>query len=207
MTYSFENDEIKKCDARLELRLFFIGVIVLTSLVIINEIAIIYISIQGTVMNSRPRQLMPVLLYIQLGLYLPELLWTILGTYWAVKNGSSCQPSLVIAVYVSVTLEWLILLVVFIGVLVLFDPLGTIHKDPFGREFSPVMQESTKEVWNQYLLKSSVFPTSRKFGKTQNSWTNIYLSNRHYKSLWYKLKLFIQLIYYWLFFMLPCSHY
>ena len=157
MTYSFENDEIKKCDARLELRLFFIGVIVLTSLVIINEIAIIYISIQGTVMNSRPRKLMPVLLYIQLGLYLPELLWTILGTYWAVKNGSSCQPSLVIAVCVSVTLEWLILLVVFIGVLVLFDPLGTIHKDPFGREFSPVMQESTKEVWNQYLLKIQFF--------------------------------------------------
>ncbi|RMX38306.1 hypothetical protein pdam_00010928 [Pocillopora damicornis] len=130
MTYSFENDEIKKCDARLELRL-----------VIINEIAIIYISIQGTVMNSRPRQLMPVLLYIQLGLYLPELLWTILGTYWAVKNGSSCQPSLVIAVCVSVTLEWLILLVVFIGVLVLFDPLGTIHKDPFGREFSPLWEK------------------------------------------------------------------
>lgn len=161
MTYSFENDEIKKCDARLELRLFFIGVIVLTSLVIINEIAIIYISIQGTVMNSRPRQLMPVLLYIQLGLYLPELLWTILGTYWAVNNGSSCQPSLVIAVCVSVTLEWLILLVVFIGVLVLFDPLGTIHKDPFGREFSPVMQESTKELWEKRCRWLCCFFTGR----------------------------------------------
>lgn len=45
MTYSFENDEIKKCDVRFELRLFFIGVIVLISLVIINEIVIIYISI------------------------------------------------------------------------------------------------------------------------------------------------------------------
>ena len=146
MTYGFENDEIRNCDAWLELQLFFIGVIVLTSLVILNEIAIIYISLQGTVTNSRPRRLMPIFLYIQLGLYLPELLWTILGTYWAVKNGSGCQPSLVIAVCVSVALEWLILLVVFIGVLVLFDPLGTVHKDPFGREFSPAMEESTKEV-------------------------------------------------------------
>ena len=145
--YGFENDEIKLCHAWLELRLFFIGVIVLTSLIILNEIAIIYISMQGTLMDSRPRRHMPIFLYIQLALYLPELLWTILGTYWIVKNSTwNCEVSLIIAVCVSVALEWSILLAVLIGVLVLFDPLGTVHKDQHGREFSATMQESTKEV-------------------------------------------------------------
>lgn len=146
MIYGFENYEIKYCDAWLELRLFFIGVIVLTSLIILNEIAIIYISMQGTLTDTRPRRHMPIFLYIQLVLYLPELLWTILGTYWAVNSSSNCELSLIIAVWISVALEWSILLAVFIGVLVLFDPLGSVHKDPFGREFSSTMQESTKEV-------------------------------------------------------------
>lgn len=151
--YGFESDEIKYCDARLELRLFFIGVIVLTSLVILNEIVIIYISMQGTLVDSRPRRHMPIFLYIQLALYLPELLWTILGTYWAVNNYSvECEPGLVIGVCISVALEWTIVLVVFIGVLVLFDPLGRVHKDPFGREFSATMQESTKEVGRHFAL-------------------------------------------------------
>lgn len=44
MIYGFENDEIKDCDVWLELRLFFIGVIVMISLIILNEIVIIYIS-------------------------------------------------------------------------------------------------------------------------------------------------------------------
>ncbi|XP_078347675.1 diacylglycerol lipase-beta-like isoform X2 [Oculina patagonica] len=149
MIYGLENDEIRYCVARLELRLFFIGVIVLTSLVILNEIAIIYISMQGTLVDSRPRRHMPIFLYIQLALYLPELLWTILGTYWAVNNSADCELSLIIAVWISVALEWSILLAVFIGVLVLFDPLGSVHKDPFGREFSATMQESTKELWEK----------------------------------------------------------
>lgn len=146
MIYGFENKEIRYCNAWLELRLFFIGVIVLTSLVILNEIAIIYVSMQGTLVDSRPRRHMPIFLYIQLALYLPELLWTILGTYWAVNNSSKCELSLIVAVCISVALEWSILLAVLIAVLVLFDPLGSVHKDPFGREFSTTMQESTKEV-------------------------------------------------------------
>ena len=105
MIYGFENDEIKDCHAWLELRLFFIGVIVMTSLIILNEIAIIYISMQGTLTDARPRHHMPIFLYIQLGLYLPELLWTILGTYWAVNSSSNCELSLTIAVWISVALE------------------------------------------------------------------------------------------------------
>ena len=150
MIYGFENDEIKDCHAWLELRLFFIGVIVMTSLIILNEIAIIYISMQGTLTDARPRHHMPIFLYIQLGLYLPELLWTILGTYWAVNSSSNCELSLTIAVWISVALEWCILLAVFIGVLVLFDPLGHVDKDPFGREFSSTMQQSAKEVCFAY---------------------------------------------------------
>lgn len=160
MIFGFENDEIKYCDARLELQLFFIGVIVLTSLVILNEVAIIYISMQGTLTDARPRRHMPILLYIQIALYLPELLWTILGTYWAVNSGSNCELSLTIAVWISVALEWSILLAVFIGALMLFDPLGSVHKDPFGREFSSTMQESAKEVCFVWFILFIMLPVS-----------------------------------------------
>ena len=147
MIYGFENGEIKLCEAWLELQVFFIGVIVLTSLVIINEMVILYVSMQGTLTDSRPRRHMPKLLYIQLALYLPELLWTILGTYWAVKHFSlECEVGIIIAVCISVALEWSILLTVFIGALVLFDPLGKVHKDLSDQEFSSIMQESAKEV-------------------------------------------------------------
>ena len=147
MIYGFENDEIRVCEAWRELQVFFIGVIVLTSLIIINEIAILYVSMQGTLVDSRPRRHMSKLLYFQLTLYVPELLWTILGTYWAVAHFSlECEVSLIIAVCVSVALEWSIVLTVLIGALVLFDPLGKVSKDPSGQEFSSTMQESTKEV-------------------------------------------------------------
>ena len=147
MIYGLENDEIRYCEAWLELQVFFIGVIVLTSLIIVNEVAILYVSMQGTLMDSGPRRHMPKLLYVQLALYLPELLWTILGTYWAVKHFSlECEVSLIIAVCVSIALEWSIVLIVFIGALVLFDPLGKVRKDPFEQEFSSTMQESAKEV-------------------------------------------------------------
>ena len=163
--YGLENDEIKYCDAWLELRLFFIGVIVLTSLIILNEIAIIYISTQGTLTDARPRRHMPIFLYIQLALYLPELLWTILGTYWAVNSSSDCELSLTIAVWISVALEWSILLAVLIGVLVLFDPLGHVHMDPFGREFSSTMQESAKEVCFSWFIHFIILPVSIIFQK------------------------------------------
>ena len=146
--YGFQIDEIRKCKASLELQVFFIGVIVLTSLIIVNEMAILYVSVQGTLTNASPRQHMPKLLYFQLTLYFPELIWTILGTYWTVKHFSySCQLGLVVAVCVSVALEWAILLTVLIGALVLFDPLGKVHSDPFEQEFSSTMQESAKKVW------------------------------------------------------------
>ena len=147
MIYGFENDEIKYCEAWRQLQVFFIGVIVLTSLVIVNEAAIMYVSMQGTLTDVRPRRHMPKLLYVQLALYLPELLWTILGTYWAVKHISlQCEVGLIIAVCVSVALEWSILLTVFIGTLVLFDPLGKVRKELSEQEFSSTMQESSKEV-------------------------------------------------------------
>lgn len=142
MIYGFKNEEIIKCEAWQELEVFFIGVIVITSLVIINEIAIFYVSMKGTVMHSRPRRHMSKLLYIQLALYIPELLWAILGTYWTVAHFSlQCKVTLIIAVCVSVALQWTMLLIVFIGTFVLFDP--------FGKQQIEYDQESSKEMWER----------------------------------------------------------
>ncbi|KAK2571722.1 Diacylglycerol lipase-beta [Acropora cervicornis] len=109
--YGLENDEIKNCEASRQLEVFFIGVIVISSLVIINEGAILYVSMQGTLIDSRPRRHMPKLLYVQLALYIPELVWAILGTYWTAAHVSfMCQVSLIVAVAVSVALQWSMLM-------------------------------------------------------------------------------------------------
>ena len=137
--YGLENDEIKKCDAWRQLEVFFIGVIVITSLVIINEGAILYVSMQGTLIDSRPRRHMPKLLYVQLALYIPELVWAVLGTYWTAAHVSlMCQVSLIIAVAVSVAFQWSMLVIILIGTLILFDSLGKTPADH--------CQESSKEV-------------------------------------------------------------
>lgn len=137
--YGLENDEIKNCEASRQLEVFFIGVIVISSLVIINEGAILYVSMQGTLIDSRPRRHMPKLLYVQLALYIPELIWAILGTYWTAAHVSfMCRVSLIVAVAVSVALQWSMLVIILIGTLILFDSMGKTHADH--------CQESSKEV-------------------------------------------------------------
>ena len=37
---------------------------------------------------------MPALLYVKLTFFLPELVWTVLGTYWAFDASSNCEVSL-----------------------------------------------------------------------------------------------------------------
>ncbi|XP_067045349.1 diacylglycerol lipase-beta-like isoform X1 [Acropora muricata] len=140
--YGLENDEIKNCEAWRQLQVFFIGVIVISSLVIINEGAILYVSMQGTLINSRPRRHMPKLLYVQLALYIPELIWAILGTYWTAAHVSfMCQVSLIVAVAVSVALQWSMMVIILIGTLILFDSMGKTHADH--------CQESSKEMWEK----------------------------------------------------------
>ena len=60
---------------------------------VILDIALMIISSRGSIMNTRPRRHIHVPLYLKLALFLPELLWTVLGTYWAFDDQSNCTVS------------------------------------------------------------------------------------------------------------------
>ena len=171
--YGYFQRDTRKCNASLELELFFIGAITVTSLVIVNEVAIMYVSMLGTVMEARPRRHMPILLYIQVFLYLPEASWTILGTYWVVNKSVNCELGVTIAVWVSVVLQWSILLAVLIGVMLLFDPLGTLHNhDEEGGVGDGMLKESTKKV--------CLYSRSKKFNKNSDKiHTNLIKENHN----------------------------
>ena len=68
-----KHEEIKQCQASKELQAFFIGVLVVYCFIICNECIIVGISMRGSVMNTRPRQRLPLLIYMQLFLYESEL--------------------------------------------------------------------------------------------------------------------------------------
>ncbi|RXN31286.1 sn1-specific diacylglycerol lipase beta [Labeo rohita] len=79
----------------------------------------------GTIMNPGPRRSMTALVYLRALLYLPEFIWACLGVIWVSDNSTGCEPAEVGAVIGAVVSSWIILLSMVVGVLVVFDPLGS----------------------------------------------------------------------------------
>ncbi|XP_032242701.1 diacylglycerol lipase-beta isoform X2 [Nematostella vectensis] len=139
--YGVYHKDLKECHSQIALQTFFIGVIIVACLVMGNEVAIIWTSMQGTIMNTRPRQRIPILLYIQLALYVPEIALSILGIYWAFHSSTGCELGVVVPVQITVVLQWLILLSVFAAAAMFFDPLGALHKQDRSIEQSSKLWE------------------------------------------------------------------
>ena len=108
--FGIYHKDIKSCHGSSMLEAFFIGVIVVIVVVMMNECLIIWMSMQGTIINTRPRQYSPYLLYIQLLLYVPELCLSGLGTYWAFHESKGCEKALTIPVQITVVFQWCVLL-------------------------------------------------------------------------------------------------
>ena len=148
--FAVNRRDIKKCQASVELQAFFIGVLVVLCLLIINECMIVCISMRGSVMNTRPRRHLPRFIYMQLFLYIPELAFSILGTYWAFTDSAKCEVGVALTVKITVIFQWLILLGVFVAALILFDPLGSkSHTDGEEDDGAVLSKQAMKEVSNQ----------------------------------------------------------
>ena len=68
---------------------------------------------------------MPVIIVIKWMCFVPEIIWTGFGSFWAFKNSTNCAEYLVITVKVLVLCAWLLIFVILIGLLVVFDPSGS----------------------------------------------------------------------------------
>ncbi|KAM9305954.1 diacylglycerol lipase-beta [Gastrophryne carolinensis] len=112
------------CPGGAVLRSYLIVLIVMLAAIICSVSSIVYISMQGTIANPGPRKCMPKLLYIRLALYVPELVWAVLGAIWVSDNGVQCEKVVVHVILVTVIASWIIMLFTTVAVVIVFDPLG-----------------------------------------------------------------------------------
>ncbi|CAB1313073.1 unnamed protein product [Coregonus sp. 'balchen'] len=113
---------------------YLVVLLVLLAFIILSLCAIVYVSAQGTITNPGPRRSIPVLVYLRAMLYVPELIWAILGAIWVSDDSQGCQPAEVGAVIAAVVASWILLLSTGVGVLFVFDPLGSSHPGPQSQE-------------------------------------------------------------------------
>uniref|UniRef100_A0A674BMZ0 Diacylglycerol lipase-beta n=1 Tax=Salmo trutta TaxID=8032 RepID=A0A674BMZ0_SALTR len=115
------------CSGGRVLHSYLVVLLILLAFIILSLCAIVYVSAQGTITNPGPRRSIPVLVYVRAMLYVPELIWAILGAIWVSDDSQGCRPAEVGAVIAAVVASWILLLSTGVGVLFVFDPLGTTH--------------------------------------------------------------------------------
>ncbi|KAM4716283.1 diacylglycerol lipase-beta [Anableps anableps] len=109
---------------------YLVGLLVVLGLIILSLCAIVYVSAQGTITNPGGRRSMPALVYLRALLYIPELVWACLGAVWVSDESRGCDPATVGAVITAVIASWIILLFTGLGVVFVFDPMGSPRLQP-----------------------------------------------------------------------------
>ncbi|CAL1616674.1 unnamed protein product [Knipowitschia caucasica] len=107
---------------------YLVGLLIILGFIISSLGAIVYISAQGTITNPGPRRSLTGLVYLRALLYLPELAWACLGATWVSDDSKGCDPATVGAVIAAVVASWIILLFTAVGVVFVFDPLGSTSR-------------------------------------------------------------------------------
>ncbi|XP_058477644.1 diacylglycerol lipase-beta [Solea solea] len=118
------------CNGRGVLNTYLIGLFVVLGLIILSLWAIVFVSAQGTITNPGRRRSMPALVYVRAILYIPELVWACLGTVWVSEDSKGCDLATVGSVIAAVIASWIILLFTAVGVVIVFDPLGSPRRQP-----------------------------------------------------------------------------
>ncbi|KAJ7984775.1 hypothetical protein DPEC_G00358280 [Dallia pectoralis] len=118
------------CSGGNVLHSYLVVLLVLLALIILCLCAIVYVSAQGTITNQGPRRYIPVLVYVRAMLYIPELIWAILGAIWVSDDSRGCEPAGVGAVIAAVVASWIVLVSTGVGVVFVFDPLGRRYPGP-----------------------------------------------------------------------------
>ncbi|KAJ8363821.1 hypothetical protein SKAU_G00126520 [Synaphobranchus kaupii] len=113
------------CPGGAVLNIYLVGLLVILAAIIFSQCAIVYVSAQGTITNPGPRRFIPVLVCVRFLLYLPEIVWACLGAMWVSGDSKGCDLAEVGAVIGAVVASWIILFFTGVGVLVVFDPLGS----------------------------------------------------------------------------------
>ncbi|GAB1290439.1 Diacylglycerol lipase-beta [Apodemus speciosus] len=111
------------CPGGVLLSTYLIVLLVLLAVIICTVLAIVCVSMRGTICNPGPRKSMSKLLYLRLALFLPEMVWASLGAAWVVK-GIQCDRTVVIGIIATVIVSWIVIAATMVTIIFVFDPLG-----------------------------------------------------------------------------------
>ncbi|KAI4904752.1 hypothetical protein NFI96_025111 [Prochilodus magdalenae] len=146
------------CPGGAILHSYLVVLLVLLAVIILTLCAVVYVSAQGTIMNPGPRRSMPALVYLRAVLYIPEFVWACLGAIWISDNSSGCEPAEVGIVIGAVVASWIIFLSMAVGVLIVFDPLGSLRQPALMNKSSGLRDLQSSE-------SSQLFYTARSLAK------------------------------------------
>ena len=107
------------------LKLYYIGMLVILSLTILLDVAIMYSSMRGSILDPEmQRKHVPLMVAIKLVLFLPEIAWIALGTTWAFDDTSNCSSHVVYLIKGATVAGWALVVILIICIYIVFDPLG-----------------------------------------------------------------------------------
>ncbi|XP_029821804.1 sn1-specific diacylglycerol lipase alpha [Manacus vitellinus] len=91
----------------------------------IAELAIIWLSMRGSILYTEPRDSMQYVLYVRLAILVIEFVYAIVGIVWLTQYYTSCNDLTAKSVTLGmVVCNWVVILSVCITVLCVFDPTG-----------------------------------------------------------------------------------
>jgi len=146
--FHLNKDAFYDCSGGHLLHTYYIGLLATLSVSIFITIFVVYISTRGTIINTTPRRHIIIPIYLKFLIAFPELAWNIMGTYWAFGLSSGCDDEVIKTVKCVVISGWGVGIIVLIGLAVVFDPLGTVHRS------KEEAAKSANRVWKaRYILK------------------------------------------------------
>ncbi|XP_003496355.1 diacylglycerol lipase-beta isoform X1 [Cricetulus griseus] len=111
------------CPGGVLLSTYLIVLLVLLAVIICTVLAMVCVSMRGTICNPGPRKSMAKLLYVRLALFLPEMVWASLGAIWVAK-GIQCDKTVLIGIMTTVIVSWIVMAATMVTIIFVFDPLG-----------------------------------------------------------------------------------
>lgn len=110
------------CDKDGHIKQFWYGTFGLDTADFFVTLAVLTISMRGTITNSRPRRHVTWVLAIKLLIWLGAVVWTCLSTNWIFLHVTSCGPTLTWVVKGALLWSWLLRLVKVVGAVTFMAP-------------------------------------------------------------------------------------
>ncbi|XP_008558355.1 diacylglycerol lipase-beta [Microplitis demolitor] len=109
-------------------RVFFGGELVILGVVTILVFIMVNHSARGSITDTYARRFVEPLLTVKVLLLVPEIAWNILGSLWVISDHVQCTDEhyTIAVIEALVFFDWVLIGLAFLGLALVFDPLGSL---------------------------------------------------------------------------------